>query len=54
MVAHWCEDPACEKKMKEQFAVTSRNRPFDLKQEPGNCVVCGKASPGRLVFSKAY
>jgi len=52
--AHWCESPACEKKAKDALQVTTRNRPFDLKQEPGSCVVCGGASPGRIVFARAY
>jgi prolyl-tRNA synthetase len=54
LVAHWCESPACEAKVKEDTGVTTRNRPFDLKQEQGRCVVCGNESPGRLYFSKAY
>jgi prolyl-tRNA synthetase len=54
MLAHWCEDPKCEAKAKQDLAVTTRNRPFDLKQEPGTCAMCGKPSPGRIVFSKAY
>ncbi|MFL5318991.1 MAG: proline--tRNA ligase [Myxococcaceae bacterium] len=54
MLAHWCEKPECEKKAKDDFQLTTRNRPFDLKQEPGSCVVCGQPSPGRIVFSKAY
>jgi len=54
MLAHWCENPACEAKAKNDVAVTTRNRPFDLKQEPGKCVVCGNASPGRIIFSRAY
>ena len=55
LLAHWCENPACEALMKEETGgVTTRNRPFDLAQEPGRCVVCGQASPGRMVFSKAY
>jgi prolyl-tRNA synthetase len=54
MLAHWCEDPKCEAKAKQDLAVTTRNRPFDLKQEPGSCAMCGKPSPGRIVFSKAY
>ena len=52
--AHWCESTACEKKAKDDLQITTRNRPFDLKQEPGKCVVCGGASPGRIVFSRAY
>jgi prolyl-tRNA synthetase len=54
MLAHWCENPACEAKAKEDFAATTRNRPFSLKQDKGKCVVCGNDSPGRIVFSKAY
>ena len=55
LVAQWCENPACEAMVKEQTGgVTTRNRPFDLAQETGVCVVCGQPSPGRMVFSKAY
>jgi prolyl-tRNA synthetase len=54
MLAHWCENPKCEAQAKNDVAVTTRNRPFDLKQEPGSCVVCGSASPGRIIFSRAY
>jgi prolyl-tRNA synthetase len=53
--AHWCESPKCEAQVKEATGgVTTRNRPFDLEQKPGKCVVCGNPSPGLLVFSKAY
>jgi prolyl-tRNA synthetase len=55
LVAQWCNSTACEARIKEETGgVTSRNRPFDLKQEPGRCVACGQASPGRMVWSKAY
>ncbi len=54
MLAHWCENPKCETQAKNDVAVTTRNRPFSLKQEPGSCVVCGSASPGRIIFSRAY
>jgi prolyl-tRNA synthetase len=55
LVAQWCLAPACEARIKEETAgVTSRNRPFDLKQEPGSCVVCGSPSSGAWVWSKAY
>src|SRR5678815_4858451 len=55
LVAQWCLAPACEARIKEETGgVTSRNRPFDLKQEPGSCVVCGNPSPGAWVWSKAY
>jgi prolyl-tRNA synthetase len=55
LLAQWCESPACEAAVKEQTGgLTSRNRPFDLPQEPGKCAVCGQSSPGRMVFSKSY
>ena len=55
LLVQWCESPGCEAQVKEQTGgVTSRNRPFDLQQSPGKCVVCGQPSPGRMVFSKAY
>ncbi len=54
LLAHWCEKTACETKAKQDFQITTRCRPFDLKQEPGACVVCGEGSPGRIVFSRAY
>jgi prolyl-tRNA synthetase len=55
LVAQWCDSPACEARVKEETGgITSRNRPFNLKQTPGKCVVCGEASPGAMVWSKAY
>ncbi|HXN42133.1 MAG TPA: proline--tRNA ligase [Myxococcaceae bacterium] len=54
LLAHWCEDASCEEKIKQETGVTTRNRPASLKQEKGTCVACGKESPGRMVFAKAY
>ena len=54
LLAHWCEKPACEAQLKQESQITTRNRPFSLKQEPGKCVVCGSDSPGRIVFAKSY
>jgi prolyl-tRNA synthetase len=54
LLAHWCESPACEAKIKEETGVTARCRPFTLKQEKGSCAVCGNPSPGWMVFAKAY
>ena len=52
--AHWCESVKCEQRAKQEHQVTTRNRPFDLEQTPGKCIICGEGSPGRIVFSKAY
>ncbi|MCP3165427.1 proline--tRNA ligase [Myxococcus qinghaiensis] len=54
LLAHWNLDPKVEARIKEETGLTTRNRPFALKQEPGKCVVTGEDSPGRIVFSKAY
>jgi prolyl-tRNA synthetase len=54
LLAHWCESPACEARIKEELSLTVRCRPFSLPQEEGRCVACGNESPGRVVFAKAY
>ncbi len=54
LLAHWCEDAVCEGKIKQETGVTTRCRAFSVKQEKGRCIVCGKESPGRMVFAKAY
>lgn len=53
--SHWCEDPACEAKISEELSVTIRCIPFDREASgPGSCIVCGKKSPGRVLFAKSY
>jgi len=52
--AHWCEDGACEAKIKEETKATIRCIPFDQKKEEGRCIICGKKSEGRVLFAKAY
>jgi len=54
LLAHWCEGPACETRVKEETGVTTRNRPFGVRQEKGSCVVCGQDSPGWILWAKAY
>ncbi len=53
--AHWCGDPACEARVKDETKATIRNIPFDMPEEQGACVVDGKPGIGkRVVFAKAY
>ncbi len=52
--AHWCEDAACEAKIKEDLTVTIRCIPFEASSGPGKCICCGKPSRERVVFAKAY
>ena len=54
-MSHWCESPACEEKINDDLSVTIRAIPFDREDSgAGRCVVCGKPSPGRVVFAKSY
>ena len=51
----WCEDQACEDKIKEELAVTSRCIPFhDQEQISGTCVCCGRPAHKLVYWGKAY
>ncbi|MCD4828706.1 MAG: proline--tRNA ligase [Candidatus Cloacimonetes bacterium] len=52
--AHWCEDTACEERVKDDLKVTIRCIPLDAEEEDGVCIVCGKPSRKRALFAKAY
>ncbi len=52
--AHWCGNPECETKVKNDTKATIRNIPFDQKKEAGKCLICGGDSDGRVIFAKAY
>jgi prolyl-tRNA synthetase len=54
VMAHWCGGEACEARIKETKA-TIRCIPLeDRWGGPGKCMVCGGASPQRVVVAKAY
>ena len=38
--AMWCEDRACEDKIKEDYSVTSRCIPFEQERLSNTCVCC--------------
>ena len=51
----WCGDQACEDKIKEDFAVTSRCMPFDDHEQISDvCVCCGKPAHKLVYWGKAY
>lgn len=51
----WCGDQACEDKIKEELAVTSRCMPFhDTEQISDTCVCCGKPAHKLVYWGKAY
>jgi prolyl-tRNA synthetase len=50
---HWCGSAGCEEKVKDDTKATIRLIPFE-DGEAGKCIVCGKDSPKRVVFARAY
>ena len=50
----WCEDPACEARMKEEAGVTSRCMPFDQEHLYDVCPICGKPAKSMIIWGKAY
>ncbi|NMB53840.1 MAG: proline--tRNA ligase [Leptolinea sp.] len=50
----WCEDAACEAKVKEDTKATTRNIPLDQEGGHGKCIVCGKPASEKVYFSRAY
>ena len=50
----WCGSPECEERIQEETKATIRCIPLEGKEEAGRCVLCGGASPRRVVFAKAY
>jgi len=54
-LSHWCGGEDCETKVNEALSVTIRCIPTGYeKSGPGKCIVCGKDSPGRVLFAKSY
>lgn len=53
--SHWCGGEECEAKVNDALSVTIRCLPTGYTEGgQGVCVVCGKPSPGRVVFAKSY
>jgi prolyl-tRNA synthetase len=52
--AFWCDDPACEEKIKQDTKATNRCMPLDQPGDSGPCVVCGKTSNVHALFARAY
>lgn len=53
--AMWCEDVACENKIKEDLAVTSRCMPFNDQEHISDvCACCGKPAKKLVYWGKAY
>ena len=56
ILANWCENEICEKKIKEETKASTRCLPLDNKisQKAGKCVYCGKESVHTWLFAQAY
>jgi prolyl-tRNA synthetase len=54
VMAHWDGTAETEAKIKDELKVTIRNVPLDSPAEEGKCVLTGKPSPRRVLFSKSY
>lgn len=50
----WCEDAACEEKIKEETKATTRCLEFDQAQEEGECIYCKEPAKNRWTFAQAY
>ena len=53
--AYWCGDEACEDKIKQQYAATTRVMNADQSEAHNHtCVCCGKKAKHRIYFARAY
>lgn len=54
ITAFWCENPDCEKKIKNETKASTRLLPIDTKEEKGRCIYCGKEAKHIWYFGQAY
>ena len=52
--AMWCEDEACEDKVKEETGAGSRCMPLEQEVISDKCVCCGKPAKKLVYWGKAY
>jgi len=52
--AWWCENAACEAKVKEDTKATTRCIPLDQEGGSGRCIVCGQPASRKVHFARAY
>lgn len=52
--APWCGDPACEQRIKDELAATSRVMPLAQNRMAKKCACCGKDAATTVYFAKAY
>ncbi|MFL5779986.1 MAG: proline--tRNA ligase [Thermoleophilaceae bacterium] len=54
VVTGWCEDEACEARVKEQTKATIRCLPLERERVDGDCPVCGRPATERAYWAQAY
>jgi prolyl-tRNA synthetase len=50
----WCQNPECEKKIKEETKATTRCIPFVQPGGGGKCIYCGQPATDKVYFARAY
>ena len=50
----WCEDPECEKRMKDEAGMSSRCMPFAQEHLGDVCAICGKPARKMIYWGVAY
>jgi len=51
----WCEDKACEAKVKEDTKASTRCIPLEGQPDgQGTCIVCGKPAKRKVYFARSY
>ena len=50
----WCEDPECEKRMKDEAGMSSRCMPFAQEHLGDVCAICGKPAKKMIYWCVAY
>jgi prolyl-tRNA synthetase len=53
-LAHWDGTRETEDVIQNETKATIRCIPFDRPKEPGQCLVTGKPSEGRVILARAY
>ncbi|MDR1938370.1 MAG: proline--tRNA ligase [Tannerellaceae bacterium] len=54
IMAHWDGTPETEERIKDETKATIRCIPLEGDPTPGQCMVTGKPSAGRVLFARAY
>jgi prolyl-tRNA synthetase len=54
VVSGWCEDEACEARVKDETKATIRCLPLERERVDGECLVCGRPATERAYWAQAY